>query len=298
MSDAGKKILSELLKQCVYLNSFADIIRTNYGLDELHGCYNYLAVLNPKKDFFQTLDKGHDYSLALQNLRNAWYHESAFIQDNSTSSEKMKFTAWKIIQFYYGIYCALSAIVRCKTNSKMGHEKMINYFTTNILTNISLRTFFPVPFCFTLDQNGNVKPPFTDRIDWEYGLKFKCPEIERCLREIFNGKQKSAFHYFYKLRQWVNYEDTYIFRRFYAISYKPSMYRDMNIILSAFISIAEVFLMNTIGYDTIASEAWQYIEEFPKYMEENATELASVTMTLRRRFGYYKTRRDWFLSPT
>jgi hypothetical protein len=92
----------------------------------------------------------------------------------------------------------------------------------------------------------------------------------------------------------VNYEDTYIFRRFYALSAKPTMYRNMNVILSNFISIAEVFLMYSIDYTKISKEASQYITEFRQYMETDTTLETSVTSILRNRFSYYENAKEWF----
>jgi len=131
MSDAASKILDDLFTHCNYLDSVADLIRFTYPY---HSDYqNILFQVGRKKKYFENMDKSHDYSQVLRNIRNAWYHEAEFIENNESYSDKMKFTAWKVIQFYYGIYCALSAIVRCEELKPMGHETMINYFTSNIL---------------------------------------------------------------------------------------------------------------------------------------------------------------------
>ena len=294
MSDAASIILKELLNHCNYFNAIADLIRFKYPKHDGFNCYNILLVLDNNKQYFRRIKLDQNFSKAIKNLRNAWYHESAFIQDNSDKSTKMKFTAWKIIQFYYGIYCAISSMVRCENVEEMGHDKMINYFTNNILRRKNLRDFFPPPFCFVLNQNLQIKPKFEEKIDWPYGLEWKCPPIETCLKEVFQGGSTSLFHYFHQLRNWVNYEDTYIFRRFYAVSYKPEMYSNMSLILSTVISIAEVFLMNAIDFETINKEAWLYIEDFQKHMESNIQDSESVTLNLRNRFNYYENTKDWF----
>jgi hypothetical protein len=294
MSEAASIIMKELLKQCIYLDSIADLIRWTYPYHTGFQCYNVLMKIGNSKIYFNRLNQDHNFSHAIRNLRNAWYHESAFIQDNSARSNKMKFTAWKVIQFYYGIYCAISSMVRCENVEEMGHEKMINYFTSNILRRKELQEFFPSPFCFVLSQNQQIKPKFEEKIDWSHGLKVKSPSVEGCLKEVYQRGTVSIFHYFHHLRNWVNYEDTYIFRRFYATSIKPIMYSNMSLILSTLIAIAEVFLMNATDYEMINKEAWLYIEDFQKHMESNIQDSESVTLTLRNRFNYYENAKNWF----
>lgn len=177
----------------------------------------------------------------------------------------------------------------------MGHEKMINYFTINILRRKALRDFFPQPFCFVMGQNGIIQPSFSSKIDWKHGLKIKCPTLELCLKNIFNGSTVSLFHYFLQLRNWVNYEDSYIFRRLYSKSAKPIMFSNMEVILTTFLTISELYLMKVLDYDEIISEAQTYITEFGKYMEpEVDTWDKCVTKSLQDRIRYYKTNKNWF----
>ena len=146
-----------------------------------------------------------------------------------------------------------------------------------------------------MNQNGIIQPSFSLKINWEHGLKYKCPTVETCLKNVFNGSTVSLFHYFLQLRNWVNYEDSYIFRRLYSQSAKPIMFSNMQVILTTFLTLSEIYLMKIMSYDEITSEAQTYIKEFRIYMEpEVDTGDKSVTKSLQDRIKYYKTNEEWF----
>lgn len=298
MSDAASKIMKKLFEHAEYLDSIADLITFTYQKDSDLDCFNILLIVGKSEEYFTKIktNQEYDFNSAIRNLRNAWYHEVAFIQDNSSRQEKMKFTVWKIIQFYYGIYCALSSIVRCEIIEEMGHIKMINYFTNNMLNRRELSGFFPQPFCFIMAPDGKIKPEFAKKISWTHGLQIKCPSVEKCLTQISDGKTVSIFHYFLDLRNWVNYEDSYIFRRFYSTSVKPNMYFNMLTILSTFVSIAEIFLMYTLNYQTIHDEAELFINDFDQFMEPTTPPEERVTSVIKTRFSYYENNKEWFFA--
>ncbi|MCW4049285.1 MAG: hypothetical protein NWE89_06055 [Candidatus Bathyarchaeota archaeon] len=292
MSDAASKIMDGFFKHQGYLNSLADLIRIEYPVYQSYNCRDTLSLVKFGKTHFSRIREktDFDFSLALKNMRNAWYHEAAFNQDNRLSAEeRMKFTAWKIIQFYYSVYCGLSAMMRCTNNAEqIGHKKMINLFTNDLLLKENTKNFFPQPFCFVLNSHGYIQPEFSSKIDWDYGLRIKCPQIEQCLKEVSNGHKTSIFHYFLELRNWVNYEDSYIFRRLYSDKAKPQMFNDMQLILMNFLSITELYLMKAYSPKKIIEMANTFINEFSRYMEPVGIPLSSRSVwQLNNRVQYY-----------
>ena len=249
MSDASEKIMSDFLKHANYINSIADLIRFKYKYDEDRTFRIILPYVEKNEAFFRNIRSPSvgNKELALLNLRNAWYNEASFREPSGYGDIKYtKFLPWKTVMFYYSILTSLSAMVRCNYSDESfsGHNKMINVFTKQLLSRKGLsNSLFVSPFCFTLHPRGKITPSFDKVITWDHGLKIKCPIVEDCLREVSRGGRTSIFHYFLYLRNWVNYEDSYIFRRLYGKSIRPGFYWDLECILSAFISLSEIFMM-------------------------------------------------------
>jgi hypothetical protein len=293
MSDASGKIMSDFHKHSNYVNSIADLIRFKYKYDDDRTFRKILPFVEKNEVFFRKIQSTSvgDKKLALRNLRNAWYNEASFHEPTGYGKIKYtKFLPWKTVMFYYSIFTSLSAMVRCvySDESFSGHNIMINVFTKQILSRkgLSINLYVP-PFCFTLHPRGKITPSFDKVITWEHGLRIKCPIIEACLREVSRGGSTSIFHYFYNLRNWVNYEDSYIFRRLYGPSIRPGFYWDLSCILSAFMSLTEIFMIWVFGFDDIEKEKDMFINEFNQFFENDVDDELRVTRPLNNRFSYY-----------
>jgi hypothetical protein len=198
-----------------------------------------------------------DESRSIRAMRNAWYHECAFFFTEN-NEEWLKFPPWRIIQFYYSVYCMLSAMVRCVDNTpRLAHQTMINKFTEGFVMDDRLsQVLFFAPFCFYVDNEGNVCPEPAYRISRTYALENDFPTLCQCLKNVPNRSNKpiSVFHYFKLLREWTNYEDSYIFINLYGPSVRDKLKHCLQHILPAFLTIGENFLVAFWGADKIRAE--------------------------------------------
>lgn len=194
---------------------------------------------------------------SIRAMRNAWYHECAFWCPENNENEWIRFAPWKIIQFYYSIFCMISAMVRCIDDSpQMAHKTVIDKFTKSFIMNVQLnQVLFYAPFCFYLD-NGTIHPSPVGRVPRTYALENDFPILPRCLASIPNRSAKpiSVFHYFKSLREWATYEDSYIFMNLYGPTVKGKLRHYLQHILPAFLCIGENFLVAFWGADIIRTE--------------------------------------------
>jgi uncharacterized membrane protein YfbV (UPF0208 family) len=195
-----------------------------------------------------------DEARALRNLRNSWYHECA-LNYPQESDDRMKFAPWKIIQFFYAVYSALSAIVRCfDDRTRLTQQITLNEFVAEAIVNPSVR-FLPVPLCFYL-QDGAITPSPGSVISWRYGLSCHVPNVQRCLESLHSTPSRlvSLFHYFKSLREWANYEDSYIFINLFGPSVISRLDFSLKRIVQGFFPVAEVFLISFYGWERVHAE--------------------------------------------
>lgn len=293
MSDAPSKILAGFLNiHYKKIDSIAWSIRRKYELNTEGDYFEILPYLQKDDTYFNRLkpDSVGDKKQALINLRNSWYNESAFLDKSKYGVETAKFIPWDIVKFYHSIFTALSAIIRCDNGnpSLKGHKKMINHFTNHYLVRKCLcKDVFIPPFCIIKQKNGNFKPSFEDMISMNKNIGYNQTWLKKCTENIQDNINISLFHYLLELRNWVSYEDSYIFRRFYGESVRPKFYKHMYWILSSFLSIAEAYLIWVFGYEKINEEKNLYISEFDKYFEPEVDPTEKITYNLRMRFEYY-----------
>lgn len=175
-----------------------------------------------------------DQEKSLKNLRNAWYHECSFMFQYDNQDEWLKFASWRIIQFYYSIYCMISAMIRCVDNNpEISHVKMLNRFTTEFVMNSKLNSeLFATPFCFYI-KSGNILPLPQNRITRQYSLKNDLPNLINCLTSACRNSQKpiSIFHYFKCLREWATYENSYLLMSLYGPTIRSDLSRYLQCIL-------------------------------------------------------------------
>ena len=243
-----------------YLKSIADVITWSYGNRVRSVSEGILNKIEVDQNYFNQIGsswKG-DEEKAFRNLRNSWYHECALRYPfEAEGIDRMKFAPWKIIQFYYVIYTASSAIVRCYDNSEqLSHVKVMNILTSNIIMQPKLGIRFFVPPFGICVKKGDFAPSCKDSIEWEYGRKNHCPNIEECLLRTYEKRNKNVtlLHYFKDLREWVNYEDAYLFISLYGPKVISNLNYSLLKISNAFNTLSDTFLINFYGFDKVYSE--------------------------------------------
>lgn len=202
---------------------------------------------------------GHfDEARALRNLRNSWYHECAFSFPEDLNN-RMKFAPWKIIQFFYATYSALSSVVRCfDSRPRLSQKTALNEFITKVIIDPPM-DFVPVPLNFYL-QDGVITPSPPSVVSWPYGLSYHVPNVQRCLQSLHATPTQpvSLFHYFKSLREWANYEDSYIFINLFGPSVISRLDSSLKRIVQGFLPVAEVFLIYFYGWGTVHDQFKQF----------------------------------------
>jgi hypothetical protein len=221
-----------------------------------------------------------DEARALRNLRNCWYHECA-LNHPLDFDDRMRFAPWKIIQFFYTIYSALSSVVRCFDNRRiLGQGTALDEFTSEVIINPPHR-FVPAPLCFYL-RSGVIAPLPRSVVSWPYGLSCHVPNVQRCLESVPTTPTRpvSLFHYFKSLREWANYEDSYIFINLFGPSVISRLARSLYAIVSGFLPVVEVFLISFYGWDRIHPEFLTFSSRVLHHLKTEPTSLSA-------RFGEY-----------
>ena len=214
-----------------------------------------------------------DEARALRNLRNSWYHECA-LNYPQTLDDRMKFAPWKIIQFFYTIYSALSAVVRCFDSRSILRQRVaLDEFTSEVIVNPPIR-FTPVPFCFYL-QGGAIAPLPRSVVSWDYGLSCHVPSVQQCLESLptTSTRPVSLFHYFKSLREWANYEDSYIFINLFGPSVISRLASSLKTIVLGFLPVAEVFLISFYGWDRVHPEFLTFSNRIVRHLKTEPTSL-------------------------
>jgi hypothetical protein len=214
-----------------------------------------------------------DETRALRNLRNSWYHECA-LNYPQTLDDRMKFAPWKIIQFFYAIYSALSSMVRCfDDRPRLTQQFALNEFATEVIVHPPAR-FMPVPFCFYL-QSGDITPSPRSVVSWAYGLSCHVPNVQQCLESLptTSTRPVSLFHYFKYLREWANYEDSYIFINLFGPSVISRLDSSLRTIVLGFLPVAEVFLISFYGWDRVHPEFITFSNRIVRHLKAEPTSL-------------------------
>lgn len=216
-----------------------------------------------------------DEARALRNLRNSWYHECA-LNYPLTLDDRMRFAPWKIIQFFYTIYSALSSVVRCFDNRPiLRQHTALDEFTSEVIVNPPNR-FVPAPLCFYL-QGGVIAPLPRSVVSWPYGLSCHVPNVQRCLESVATTSTRpvSLFHYFKFLREWANYEDSYIFINLFGPRVISMLASSLKTLVSGFLPIAEVFLICFYGWDKIHPEFLTFSNRVMHHLKTEPTSLTA-----------------------
>lgn len=248
--DTHEKYLDSIATLLVACNNHASLETGQFILRRVQSVETICSQMRVLNSF----DEGR----ALRNLRNSWYHECALNYPQDLD-DRMKFAPWKIIQFFYTIYSALSAIVRCFDNrSRLRQQIALDEFTTEVIINPS-PGFIPVPLCFYL-QGGAITPSPPSVVSWPYGLSCHVPNVQRCLESLHptSTHPVSLFHYFKSLREWANYEDSYIFINLFGPAVISMLDSSLRRIVQGLIPVAEVFLISFYGWGAVHDQFKQF----------------------------------------
>ena len=223
-------------------------------------------------------------SLYFRNLRNSWYHEVALGYPQDNLEDRLKFAPWKIVQCYYSVFSGICALVRCfHLSGQLSHDSTLNIFGNEFLRNRRRKVFFVAPFNFHLDQHGNFDPAFEKVVGWDYATKYHIPNILECLKSIHKQSRVTTIpHYLKGLRDWAQYEDSYLFFRLYGKTVKENLDFSLTRITYGYLVQIEFFLIKLFGWDTLKLQ----FETFNQELKQN---LKIEPSNLVERFDVYKT---------
>lgn len=283
-----------------YLKSIADIITHLYVKrfeDWEETCSRMLLRLIPSGGLPRRKDV-EDETVHFRNLRNCWYHECALNYPFDDVDERMRFAAWKIVQFYYTVFSSIASLVCLDYPNRKSHDAVINKYMTDFICSSSRRHFFLPPSNFFLNQQGTFSVEFSRMVKWKYADAYHLPAIEECLnytkqqiaiesKARANRMRIGIVHYLKTLRDWANYQDAYIFFRLYGEKVKFDL--DFSLKRIAFIHCVqtEFFLLKTFGWKAVKLQ-------FKTFREELRRNLGIQSPTLEGRFRVYSEDRRLF----
>jgi hypothetical protein len=199
---------------------------------------------------------------SLSNLANAWYNECALFDPPADGARaRMMWASWKIVQFYYTIFMAMSAIVRSfePPVKALGQEPMTNIFTTRVLDTRRFRSDFVVfPFNVYLGSSGQLMRPSVQEVGWDYAEAVHIPNVERALRWASRrrlGRVTGLFHYFRDLREWAQYEDAHLMARLYGPQIIDELDRALRNIAFSWLMVSELWAACRFGTDPVVVAA-------------------------------------------
>ena len=269
-----------------FLKSIADLTAHLYFKRYNHledGCENMITTLLSVGNFSEHMvDKSYE-SQYFRNLRNAWYHEVALNNPQDDLDQRFKFAPWKIIQCYYSIFAGISALIRCFNSSEIdSHNKIFNIFGNKFLRNKKRKIFFLPPYNFHLNQQGNFDLLFEETVDWPYGRENHIPNIKECLKLVHTGNKITTIpHYLKKLREWVQYEDSYLFFLLYGETVKTNLDFSLKRISFGYMVQIEFFFIKLFGWEPLKFQ----FNDFNEKLEEN---LEINPINLSQRFIIYE----------
>lgn len=268
-----------------YLKSIADIAVTislkNFTDRKISSEY-MVKRLNSAGIFTESKIDDDYESVYFRNLRNAWYHEVTLNNPEDDLDQRIKFAPWKIVQCYYCVVAGISALIRCFYSKVFNsHDKVFNLFGSLFLNNKKRRVYFLPPYNFMLNPNGILEPDYKEVVDWDNDM-LHFNNIMLCLKSV---KKKKGFttipHYLKSLREWVQYEDAYLFFRLYGNGVKRDLDFYLNVISFGYLLQTEFFFIKLFGWDTVKLQ----FDTFYKEMREN---LKITPRSLNIRFNVYK----------
>lgn len=227
--------------------------------------------------------------ISKQNLISAWMDEAALY--DSIVNNTLKFPAWSIVKFYYGIYHGVSSIARTM-DAKMdesNHNVKIKVLNTMFLNNKDASKYLLPPLSATYNVQAKTYR-FANPITVNGSINSK--RIERdligCLAFSYSKLLKSSpsiislFNMFKLIREYVNYYGTGTTRFLYGVTLKKYLTKSLPYIIFYFQVMVENYLIANIGYSNIR-DMW---DDFKNSMNTNF----GVTFNLQQtRFDVYSS---------
>ncbi|WGM88533.1 MAG: hypothetical protein NUK63_06310 [Candidatus Bathyarchaeum tardum] len=269
-----------------FLGSIADVMVYLYlekRNDWSGTCNNMLHDLIPAGKLQKRKDVETE-TIHFRNLRNCWYHECALHNPLDNIDERMRFAAWNVIQCYYAVFSSITSIVRLFDVDVKGHDGILKYYLSNVICSRRFRNFVLPPFSFYLSQNGSFSRTFSKRVDWEYADEYHLPNIKSCL-EYAKERMRAArgdnyckrrigiSNYLRTLREWINYQDAYLFFRLYGNSVKENLDRYLKQITFAYCVQTEFFLLRTFGLEAMELQYETFSNELQDNLDINSPAL-------------------------
>jgi hypothetical protein len=247
-----------------YLRSIADVISHLYTwkMDDWHEpCRQMLLRLIPAGRTPTKRDT-EDETLHFRNLRNCWYHESALHYPLDNIDERLRFAAWKIVQFYYSVFSSIASLVCLEHPERKSHGAVLNFYVNDFVCNEKRDKFLLPPVNFYLNQQGVFSRNASKVVNWSYADRYHLPNIKACLEfaksEIEKERNISPLairiavpHYLKTLRDWVTYQDSYLFFRLYGPTVKESLDNCLKKIAFIHCVQTEFFLLKTYGWNVL-----------------------------------------------
>ncbi|MFX1296822.1 MAG: hypothetical protein ACFFD2_18445 [Promethearchaeota archaeon] len=262
-----------------FLKSIADIAAHLYFKTYNHledGCEIMIKILLSAGNFSEKMTNESYESPYFRNLRNSWFHEVALNNPEGDLNERLKFAPWKIIQCYYSIFAGISALIRCFNSSTISsHKKIFNIFGNEFLRNKKRKIYFLPPYNFYLNQQGNFDPLFEKIVNWNYASEYHIPKIKQCLKSVHTKNHLTTIpHYLKKLREWAQYEDSYLFFRLYGESVKKNLDFSLKRISFGYLVQIEFFLIKFFGWKSLKLQFDTFNRELEQNLEIKPTNLS------------------------
>lgn len=244
-----------------------------------HILYHIVSNAKAKEDelraYFEGSNSG-DAEKALRNLSNAWRDEFA-VNDpiDGGAADRMRTAEWRISMAYYAIYKAFSALMRSRFDDiRMdggggSHVRMWKKHRSEMLDELT-DSLYTYPFMYF--PNGE----FSDQwFDWSAPYPTwngQSPEIDSVLNknakdaltDIYNYRQSfhedsdtpcpTFFDVLLNLRHWANYHRGGVFSRLYGSGLRFAIDEGLRLTTFTGLTIAEVGLIQSLGYDVIEKE--------------------------------------------
>lgn len=257
-----------------YLKSIADLAHHLYSLTT-DGCELLVEKLLSAGKFSESMKDNNFESIYFRNLRNAWYHELVLNYPQDDFDLRIKFAPWKIIQCYYCVIAGISALIRCFNSTEFKkHDTISTIFTNDFLNNNNRRNFFLPPYNYYLDQNGKFKASNREVITWSHGRDNCIPVIKNCLESVQKSNKRTSIpHYLIQLRNWVQYEDAYLFFQLYGETVKNNLDFSLSTISYGYMVHVEFFFIKLFGWNTLELQFDTFIKKVFKNLEIEPMEL-------------------------
>lgn len=223
------------------------------------------------ENFFQDRESDEEthFIQAFRNLTNAWRDEYALNAPFEASPESRTRTAeWRIVQAYYSIYKAFSALLRSKfldiRRGRGAHAGLWRFHREECMDELQEK-LYPFPFFyFPVDDNPRDHDYFTWVVPYPIHDNFyedQCEQqneyVEDTLQAIYNKAKQipyfedevliTFFDLLKSLREWAQYQQGGIFSRLYGETHIKALDHALRIISFTGITVAEVALICSFG---------------------------------------------------